>query len=947
MSQEIASFYAKIDADTKGFKKGLDDTKDGMSGLEKASSGIGKVAASAFAIGVTGAVAFGAAIGKSVSVAADFEQGITDISAVMGLTTKETEKLQAHITDLGLDPNLKVSATEATSAIMSLGTAGLSLDEILGGASEATIRLSNATGGDMGDAAALVTDAMSQFGLTAQDTGHIVDQLTGLTVASKFSFQDAALAFSQVGGVAGSVGLSLEDTNAILATTASNFSSGSDAGTSLKTMLTTLIPKSQEAEDVMGELGLVTVDYGRMSEYLSKVLGEQVAPSGMAVYEAFQKTNAGAEAAKKGNDKLAEAFQSLKNQYSENQFFDDTTGKMKSGADIAGVLQGAFSGLSEEQKLNAASTIFGTDAMRTAFALIDAGTPGVNEMADAIGKVNAGDIAAKRMDTFSGALEIAQGVIETLTISVGQQFLPILRPLVEGFSNLAGTVGPKLVSFFGMLATAMGDTIQKGIQWATEVLPPLWQQLVDVGKVIGNLSNAIFRALKPVTDTIGKWLDWKDVLAAVGILLIGPLLGAIGAAIAAVASFVVAFSPVLLTIAAVAAAIAALRLAWKNNFLGIQEITQDALIFIGDWLREKTGLWKGDWTKTLNYLLHHSDEVWNDISKSVQDTFNDWTREATHIVLTWTTWVVKEIVDWAARTKGHFENWVGWIVGDFGVLTKMKEKAVKIFESILGWWDDHIQPWIDAGRDVVQGLWDGISERWDKFNIWWQGVWRGSVQWVKDLLGIHSPSAVFYDIGSNMMTGLAQGVESMADAVTNAVSSAISPGMSLLDALGTEKADTFIDNLKQAGANAQKSLQAGGVAKGNAAYAFADAITKETAGNSLSSLFDDITGLVSQLNAKGVGGAKAANLNSMADYLDRLTSGDLSTYVPPAETPTGGGELSMAILDVLTNILQELRRGGSISQEGFNSVVNALRSPRGSGGMDYGSQTNFMAAGRR
>lgn len=778
VGQEIASFFATIGADTRDFTKGLDETKKGMSGLEKTTNAIGGAAKLAMGVGVAAVAGFGAVVGKAVSSAMDFEQGVTDIGATMSLTAEDTAKLQDHIMDLGLDPKLKVSATEATEGIMALGTAGLSLDQIMGGASKATVQLSNATGGDMAKSASLMTDIMGQYGVTAEDTGQIVNQITGLTVASKFAFDDVALAFGQVGGVASSVGLSLEDTSAILGVTAKNFNSGSDAATSLKTMLTTLIPKSSEAEDVMASLGLVTTDYARMASDLSKVIGEEVEPSFMGVEEAFKKTSAGAAAAEKGNEALAKAYNGLKAQYQENQFFDDTTGAMKSASEIAGVLQGAFGGLSDQQRNEAASTIFGTDAMRTAFGLMDAGTPGINSMKEAIGKVDAEEIAAKRMDTFAGALEIAQGIIETLFIQIGQKFLPVLRPMVEIFSELAQTYGPKVVAFFGGLADNIAATIQPlaDLLHNTEGVSGGLKQVWDG---LNNVVSFLAAAIGPLATQIGKWVKWQDVLVAVGVFLAGPLLGALGGLIAA-------FAPVIATVGAVVLAVAALRNAWEHNFLGIRDIAKTvwnsikdviggALTSIESWLRIHTNAWQGDWGSTLRYISEHSQEVWGDIVRYLQNAF-DRMMSAYH---RWADPMIRDITHWAEGVKGKFDWMVQWIIGDFGYWTRLIDYLKDTWQKLLDWWGDHIQPFVDKGMDMMQGLWDGAQSVWDRFRQWWGGLWEQLTGTVDVKLKIGSPSKVMEDRGMWIGEGLARGVENslpMVNDAMNAMSAAAMGG---------------------------------------------------------------------------------------------------------------------------------------------------------------------------
>ena len=354
----MASLYARVGADVQPFNRAMQGVEGKLHGIGGAFGTLGGVVTDVFKIGAVAAIgATTAAIGgltavivKSTQSAADMQQQVANIAAVMGLTADETDKVSGLINSLGLDPNLKVSAVEAGQAIEMLAKNGLSLDQIMGGAARSTVLLANSTGADFAAAADTATSAMMQFGIKAEDMGHAVDQIVGVTNVSKFGFEDYSLALAQAGGVAASVGVSFEDFNATIAAISPLFASGSDAGTSFKTFLQRLIPQSKSAEGAMKKLGLMTED-------------------------------------------------------GKNAFFD-ANGQLKDMADIAGLLNKAFSGLSEEQKNEAASTIFGTDAMRAAFAIAGITTDQFNQLKQVMGNTNAEDAAATRMNTFSGKMEI-------------------------------------------------------------------------------------------------------------------------------------------------------------------------------------------------------------------------------------------------------------------------------------------------------------------------------------------------------------------------------------------------------------------------------------------------------------------------------------------------------------------------------------------------------------
>lgn len=185
--------------------------------------------------------------------AAEFNAQISSIGAVAGASGAQIAELKQLALDLGVNPNLKVSAVEAAQAIEMLARNGLKVPEIMGGAAEATVLLANATGADFATAADIGTDAMALFGIEANNMIAAVDGITSVTTNSKFSINDYRLALAQGGGVAATVGVEFDDFNTSIAAIAPLFASGSDAGTSFKTFLQRLVPSTNPARDAMAD----------------------------------------------------------------------------------------------------------------------------------------------------------------------------------------------------------------------------------------------------------------------------------------------------------------------------------------------------------------------------------------------------------------------------------------------------------------------------------------------------------------------------------------------------------------------------------------------------------------------------------------------------------------------------------------------------------------------
>lgn len=333
------------------------------------------------------------------------------------------------------------TATEAAQAMENLAKNGLTTTQILGGAYDATVKLAAATGAQLAPAADVVTDVMQQFGKRADELNGVVDNITGTLIASKFGFDDYRLAIGQAGGVAGKIGVKFEDFNAALAVTSSSFASGSDAGTSFKTFLARLVPQSDEARKAMELLKL--------------------------------------------------------------SFFDEKGG-MVDMEEAANRLHKALAGLSQQSKLEGVQKIFGTDAMRTALAMADAGADGIKRMREEIAKASAADQAAVRLKGFNGALRELRGTAEGLAIAIGKSgLLETATRWTKGLSALAATLSklnPEVLKFSSLavgIAAALGPTIVI----LAQAMKLLGSSLVMLSRFAPALS-ALIVAAAPLAGTV-------------------------------------------------------------------------------------------------------------------------------------------------------------------------------------------------------------------------------------------------------------------------------------------------------------------------------------------------------------------------------------------------------------------------------------------------------------
>lgn len=483
-----------------------------MEGVRKSSMStdvaLGKVARTA---GISGLVLAGG-LAVAANAASNFEARLSGIQAVSGATEKQMGRISDKALQLGKDTVF--SAGESAQAIEELIKAGISVEDVLNGAADATVNLAAAGSIDMPTAAQISSNAMNQFGLTAKDMVGVVDSIAGAANASAIDVKDFGMSLGQVGAVANLAGLSFQDTAVAIAEMGNAGIKGSDAGTSLKAMFSRLQPSTKVAADELKRLGIITED-------------------------------------------------------GTNKFYDQN-GRLKNLADVQQVLQDSLKGMTQQQKQAALQTIFGSDAIRAAAVLSGEGAAGYKKMADAMGKVSAADVAAKRMDNLKGSIEQLKGSGETLAIQLGTILIPTLTEIVDKVTAA--------VNWFSNLS----DGQQQAAVTAIAITAGLLLTISALIKIVqfAQAARAAFVALRLAMLATSAASSLTAGFAAIAAGLTGSATGATfftktlnllgrGLRVAGVAvkAFTLALltNPIFLIIAAIVALVAALVLLYKKN----------------------------------------------------------------------------------------------------------------------------------------------------------------------------------------------------------------------------------------------------------------------------------------------------------------------------------------------------------------------------------------------
>lgn len=188
-------------------------------------------AALAFGGAALSAGAFVRVLGSAIGIAKDFEQSNANLASVLGVSRKEIKALTDDAKRLGAATAF--SATEISGLQTEFAKLGFNESEILS-ATEATLNLAAATGSDLGEAAAIAGATLGGFGLNADETGRVVDVMAKSFSTSALDLEKFKESMKSAAPAAKAVGVSVEETTALLGTMANAGIFGSKAGNALK-----------------------------------------------------------------------------------------------------------------------------------------------------------------------------------------------------------------------------------------------------------------------------------------------------------------------------------------------------------------------------------------------------------------------------------------------------------------------------------------------------------------------------------------------------------------------------------------------------------------------------------------------------------------------------------------------------------------------------------------
>ena len=461
------SAKAFVEVTETGFKAGLKAVETYAATFAKAAETVGKFA---------------------FSVGSDFEAQMSTVASISGATGEELERLSAKASEMGATTSF--SATESAKALEYMAMAGWKTQDMENGL-QGIVYLAQASGEELATVSDIVTDSMTAFGMSADQSEYFANVLAKTASNANTNVGMMGETFQYVAPLAGALGYSIEDMSAAIGLMANAGIKGSMSGTALRNIITNLATPTDDVAEAMETLGIA-----------------------------------------------------LTNEDGTMKSFRETLDSMRAG----------FANLSEVEKAQYASTIAGQRGMSGLLAIVNSSDEDFMKLTEAIHDCDgaAEEMSKIRLDNLAGDITLFKSALEGAgkkiydEISVNLRgivqdgnkiidsfnengifsaldkskeiFIKNLSEIEKNFSRIApqifGTFNKIIVTGAEMLVSAMPLITQKIIPALitgtktlvldfVDMLPTFVPQLAD-GAV--TLFNGIFDGLNEVSERLIKYL---------------------------------------------------------------------------------------------------------------------------------------------------------------------------------------------------------------------------------------------------------------------------------------------------------------------------------------------------------------------------------------------------------------------------------------------------------
>ena len=471
--------------------------------------------------------------------------------------------------------------------------------------------------------------------------------------------------------------------------------------------------------------------------------------------------------------------------------------------------------------------------------------------------------AAQEAATSTSTIEGAMGNLEASVVGVGTTILDQFKqPLTDGislvaqgisglsgvFTGLVQTIGPILSQIGTVFQTAFAPI---GTMITTQLLPalqPLMGALQNLGNAVMPVIMTAIQTIAPVLATVvSNVIQTMSVIATAVTPVINNIAALIQAVLPAIQTafqiwgtyiqgVINAVFPFIQTVittvmnvinSIITTILALVQGDWDGVWNGIKNIAQSVWDGIGNIIQAGVDLIKNLIDNALNFIKGIFESIWNAIKGTVENVWNG-IKSAVSSAINAVSSTISSVLSsiqgffsnaWNSITNAVSSAWNGITSAVSNGVSSMMSFISSIPGRIMGFFSSAGSWLLSAGRNIIQGLINGITGAIGGAISAVKNAVGGIIDGAKSLLGIHSPSTVFRDeIGGMIPPGLSEGVERK---TPQAVDSVETMARKIVDA-GNVKVSSVISNTEPAAMVGSGN----GLSRDVLAAAFADALAK-------------------------------------------------------------------------------------------------------------------------
>lgn len=484
-------------------------------GLKAFTIALGNLAADAIKKVISG---LGDLAKSVIDTGMSFDTSMSKVKAISGATADEMAVLEEKAEQMGA--TTKFTATEAADAMGYMAMAGWKTEDMLDGI-DGVMNLAAASGAELATTSDIVTDSLTAFGKSAEDAARLSDIMAAAAANSNTNVEMMGETFKYAAPLAGAMGYSMEDMAVATGLMANSGIKATQAGTSLRSLLTRMSTQPKEAAAAMEQLGVSLDDgHGNMKS-LMQVMEELRGSFGdlkmsQADFTAqMNKLDAALESGEMDEDEFNEAQEEL--------------------------ITKAY-GAEGAMKAQYAAMLAGKNGLSGFLAIVNSSEEDFNKLTDSIynSKGAAEEMARTMNDNLEGSLTLLSSAFDgfkkkiygsfsaplnDLVKQITANIMPALTGIAEGmpgaedkladgisnlFSNAmkaAGKLLPKAVSAMVAVLSGLGDAVVRRAPEFTDSAVKLLEQITDgILNAIPDMVRGLGRIVRSLIDGLAEFL---------------------------------------------------------------------------------------------------------------------------------------------------------------------------------------------------------------------------------------------------------------------------------------------------------------------------------------------------------------------------------------------------------------------------------------------------------